>query len=277
MAKKRVKKGLITLLTIVLMLLFCFPVYMAFLTSLKTPGEVAASVLAIPAKLDLTNYAQAMEKSDFGRSLINSCIVTFPSVLLIVLCSSMAGYAIARNSQKHRCFRLLDKVFLGSLMIPFQILMIPIYKMYKSLNLMNNLGGIIIILTGTSVAYATYMYVGFVKSIPRELEESAMLDGCGAFHIFFSIIFPLLKPITVTVATLHVLWLWNDFNISIILLQKDEVRTLTVKQYYFFGEHTTNYGMAFAAAIICMIPVIIVFVLGQKHMVEGIASGAVKS
>ena len=184
MAKKRVKKGLITLLTIVLMLLFCFPVYMAFLTSLKTPGEVAASVLAIPAKLDLTNYAQAMEKSDFGRSLINSCIVTFPSVLLIVLCSSMAGYAIARNSQKHRCFRLLDKVFLGSLMIPFQILMIPIYKMYKSLNLMNNLGGIIIILTGTSVAYATYMYVGFVKSIPRELEESAMLDGCGAFHIF---------------------------------------------------------------------------------------------
>ena len=162
-------------------------------------------------------------------------------------------------------------------MIPFQILMIPIYKMYKSLNLMNNLGGIIIILTGTSVAYATYMYVGFVKSIPRELEESAMLDGCGAFRIFFSIIFPLLKPITVTVATLHVLWLWNDFNISIILLQKDEVRTLTVKQYYFFGEHTTNYGMAFAAAIICMIPIIIVFVLGQKHMVEGIASGAVKS
>lgn len=277
MAKKRVKKGLLALLTIALMLLFCFPVYMAFLTSLKTPGEVAESVLALPARLDLSNYAQAMEKSDFGRSLINSCIVTFPSVLLIVLCSSMAGYSIARNAQKYRCFRLLDKVFLGSLMIPFQILMIPIYKMYKSLSLMNNLGGIIIILTGTSVAYATYMYVGFVKSIPRELEESAMLDGCGAFRIFFSIIFPLLKPITVTVATLHVLWLWNDFNISIILLQKDEVRTLTVKQYYFFGEHTTNYGMAFAAAIICMIPIIIVFVLGQKHMVEGIASGAVKS
>lgn len=277
MAKKRVKKGLLALLTIALMLLFCFPVYMAFLTSLKTPGEVAESVLALPARLDLSNYAQAMEKSDFGRSLINSCIVTFPSVLLIVLCSSMAGYSIARNAQKYRCFRLLDKVFLGSLMIPFQILMIPIYKMYKSLSLMNNLGGIIIILTGTSVAYATYMYVGFVKSIPRELEESAMLDGCGAFRIFFFIIFPLLKPITVTVATLHVLWLWNDFNISIILLQKDEVRTLTVKQYYFFGEHTTNYGMAFAAAIICMIPIIIVFVLGQKHMVEGIASGAVKS
>ena len=277
MAKKRVKKGLLALLTIALMLLFCFPVYMAFLTSLKTPGEVAESVLALPARLDLSNYAQAMEKSDFGRSLINSCIVTFPSVLLIVLCSSMAGYSIARNARKYRCFRLLDKVFLGSLMIPFQILMIPIYKMYKSLSLMNNLGGIIIILTGTSVAYATYMYVGFVKSIPRELEESAMLDGCGAFRIFFSIIFPLLKPITVTVATLHVLWLWNDFNISIILLQKDEVRTLTVKQYYFFGEHTTNYGMAFAAAIICMIPIIIVFVLGQKHMVEGIASGAVKS
>lgn len=121
------------------------------------------------------------------------------------------------------------------------------------------------------------MYVGFVKSIPRELEEAAMIDGCGAFKIFFRIVFPLLKPITVTVATLHVLWLWNDFNISMILLQKEEVRTLTVKQYYFFGEHTSNYGVAFAASILCMIPILLFFIATQKYMIEGISAGAVKN
>lgn len=277
MAKRKLTKGLGVSLTVLMMLLFCFPIYIAVLTSFKTQSEIAASVLGFPASLNFENYRQAMEKSDFTRSLRNSCIVTFPSVLLIVLCSSMAGYAIGRNSKNYRFFRMLDKVFLGSLMIPFQILMIPIYKMYKSLNLMNSHIGMIIILTGTSVAYATYMHVGFVKTISRELEDAAKIDGCGPFKIFFQIIFPLLKPITVTVATLHVLWLWNDFNISMILLQKEAVRTLTVKQYYFFGEHTSNYGMAFAASIICMIPILIFFGVSQKYMIEGISAGAVKS
>lgn len=250
---------------------------MALMTSFKSRTEISKSVMALPSSLYLDNYIQALGKNDFTQSLINSCIVTFPSVGLIVICSAMAGYAIARNSQNHRSFRVLDKVFLGSLMIPFQILMIPIYKMFKNLNLLNSHIGMIIILTGTSVAYATYMHVGFIKSIPRELEDAAKIDGCGPYKVFFLIIFPLLKPITVTVATLHVLWLWNDFNISVILLQKEEVRTLTVKQYYFFGEHTSNYGEAFAASIICMIPILIFFILSQKYMIEGISSGAVKS
>lgn len=277
MAKKKGKKVGLALITVILMLVFCFPIGMAILTSFKSQSEIAKSVMSLPETFGFDNYIQAIEKSDFSRALINSCIVTFPSVFLIVICSSMAGHTIARNSERCRSLRLLDKVFLGSLMIPFQILMIPIYKMYKSLNLMNNHLGMIIILTGTSVAYASYMYVGFVKSIPRELEEAAMIDGCGAFKIFFRIVFPLLKPITVTVATLHVLWLWNDFNISMILLQKEEVRTLTVKQYYFFGEHTSNYGVAFAASILCMIPILLFFIATQKYMIEGISAGAVKN
>ncbi len=109
------------------------------------------------------------------------------------------------------------------------------------------------------------------------MEESASIDGAGPFYTFFRIVFPLLMPVTATVAALHVMWLWNDFNISVILLQRDEVRTLTIKQYYFFGEHTADYGPAFAASILCMIPVLVVFVLMQKYIVAGISAGAVKS
>ena len=264
-------------LTILLMLLFCFPIFMAVLTSLKTQQEISRSIMSLPAALHLENYTEAMERSDFTRSLINSCIVTFPSVALIIVGASMGGYAIARHAASNRAFRCLDKIYLASLMIPFQILMIPIYKMYKTLRLQNSLAGMILILTGTSIAYATFLYVGFVKSIPRELEEAAMIDGCGPYKTFVQIVFPLLKPITATVAALHVMWLWNDFNIALILLQKEEVRTLTVKQYYFFGEHTTDYAVAFAASIVCMLPVLIFFVFCQRYLIEGIASGAVKS
>lgn len=275
--KKRIKKNILIAATVVIMAFFSFPILLAVLTSLKTEQEISLSVLSLPERLQFTNYLDAMEKSGFSRSLLNSCIVTFPSVVLIVLCASLGGYTIARNSSVNRFFKCLDKVYLGSLMIPFQILMIPVYKMFKTLQLQNSLFGMILILTGMSVAYATFLYVGFVKSIPRELEDAAMIDGCGPYKTFFLVVFPLLKPITATVAALHVMWLWNDFNVALILLQKEEVRTLTVKQYYFFGQYTAKYGMAFAASILSMLPVMIFFILAQKYLIEGIAAGAVKS
>jgi raffinose/stachyose/melibiose transport system permease protein len=162
-------------------------------------------------------------------------------------------------------------------MIPFQVLMIPVYKMYKNLSLLNSLKGMVLMLTGTSVAYSTFLYVGFVKTIPREIDESAYLDGCSEQKLFWTIAFPLLKPISATVAALHIMWLWNDFNISIILLQKEAVRTLTVKQFYFFGQYSAEYGMAFAASIVSMIPVVICFAFMQRYLVSGITAGAVKS
>ena len=154
--------------------------------------------------------------------------------------------------------------------------MIPVYKVFRSLGLINNLLGMIIMLTGMSVAYATFLYVGFIKSIPIELEEAARIDGCNQFQAFWMIVFPLLKPITATVAALHAMWLWNDFNVSLILLQKEAVRTLTIKQFYFFSEYASDYNMAFAAAIMGMIPVLIFFLLMQKYLVGGITAGAVK-
>lgn len=259
------------------MVIFLLPLYLAVLTAFKTKQELSLSVLAWPKELYLDNFIDGMERSDFFRSLRNSILVTVPSVLLIVLCASMSGYSIARYGKEARMLRGLDKLYLASLMIPFQILMIPVYKIFKSLGLLNSLFGMVLMLTGTSIAYSSFLYVGFVKSIPREIQESAYLDGCSQMQAFWQIVFPLLKPISATVAALHVMWLWNDFNISIILLQREKVRTITVKQFYFFGQYTADYGMAFAAAILSMIPIIICFVFMQKYIVSGISAGAVKS
>lgn len=275
--KKQLGQIPVILLTLILVALFLFPIYLGVITSFKTPMEIAESVLRLPQTLNLDNYVEGMKQSNFSRSLWNSVIVTFPSVAMIVLFSAMGGYTIARNSKRSRLIHLMDKIYLSSLMIPFQIIMIAVYKMFKDLNLLNSLGGMVLMLTGYSIAYPTFLYVGFVKSVPKDMEEAALIDGCGPFKSFFMIVFPLLKPITATVAALHVMWLWNDFNIAVILLQKDAIRTLTVKQYYFFGEYSAKYGMAFAAAIVCMIPVLIVFALMQRYLVEGISAGAVKS
>ena len=273
--KKKIAGIPVIVLTVAVMILFCIPTYFAVLTSIKSTSEVSKSILSLPGAICWENYQEAIRKSDFLNALKNTCLVTFPSVVLITICASMGGYVIARNSEKRR-FRLLDKVYMSSLMIPFQILMIPVYRMYNTLHLLNTLQGMVLMLTGVSIAYATFLYVGFIKGVPKELEEAALLDGCGVYQVFFKVVLPLLKPITATCAALHVMWLWNDFNIALILLQKDKVRTLTIKQYYFFGEHISNYGAAFAAALLSMMPVLLFFILAQKYLVDGISAGAVK-
>ncbi len=278
MGKKIKSPDVVTItITLVAVVIFIIPIYLAVLTAFKTKQELSLSVLALPKELNLQNFIDGMQRSDFFHSLMNSILVTFPSVILIVLCASMSGYSIARYGKETRALRGLDKLYLASLMIPFQILMIPVYRIFKSLGMLNSLFGMVIMLTGTSIAYSSFLYVGFVKSIPKEIEESAYIDGCNQMQAFWQIVFPLLKPISATVAALHVMWLWNDFNISIILLQKEKVRTITVKQFYFFGQYTAEYGMAFAAAILSMIPVILCFAFMQKYVVSGISAGAVKS
>ena len=273
---KAIKAETITLIVlgILVILIFMFPFYIAIAQSFKTQLETAYDALALPGAFRPDNYYEAVEKINFSASLRNSLIVTVSGVLLIVLCSSMSGYAIARNEGGY--FKVLDRLFLSSIMVPFQVIMIPAYKLLKSLGLLNQLAGEIVMLVGISVAYSSFLYVGFVKSIPTELEDAARIDGCSRIQTFWVIVFPLLKPITATTAALHAMWLWNDFNISLIVLQKDAVRTLTIKQFYFFSEYASDYNMAFAAAIIGMIPILVTFLFLQKYLVSGITSGAVK-
>jgi len=259
----------------VIAVIFIFPFIVSILLSFKSKQETAKNVLALPSVPHIENYTGAMEKANILHSMGNSIIVTAVSVILVIAVASMAGYAIGRQYHK-RAYKLYESILTAAMMIPFQTLMIPIYRMYRNMGLLNTLPGVIILIAGTNMPFAIMMYIGFVRTLPIELEEAAMLEGCGRWRIFFSVIFPLLKPTTVTIAVLDALWAWNDFNASLIVLQKDDVKTVPMQQYVFFGEHSADYNMAFAAAVIGMIPVVVFFVFMQKHIQEGMTSGAVK-
>lgn len=259
----------------IMAVIFIFPFIVSILLSVKSKQETAKSVLALPQVLHFENYTEAMAKANILHSMMNSIIVTAISVILVLIVASMAGYAIGRQYHK-KAYKLYESILTAAMMIPFQTLMIPIYKMYRGMGLLNTLPGVIFLIAGVNMPFAIMMYIGFVRTLPIELEEAAMLEGCGKARIFTSVIFPLLKPTTVTIAVLDALWAWNDFNASLIVLQKDVVKTVPMQQYVFFGEHSADYNMAFAAAVIGMIPVMLFFVVMQKHIQEGMTAGAVK-
>lgn len=273
--RSKVGSVLLTVLTLIGVIIFLAPFYTCIITSVKTPLETAESVLAFPRYIQWSNFTKAAEVTNFFQSFMNSMITTPLSVFLIVVCSSMAGYIISRNIQK-RIYRYSEMVFLAAMMVPFQVIMIPVYRIIKALSLINTLQGAIILMVGTSIPYSTFLYIGFIKTVPRELEEAAIIDGCGLYRTFWQIVFPLLKPITACVATLHVLWMWNEFSIALIVLQRKAVRTIPMQQFFFFGQYTANINAAFASAVLSMIPVLIFFVAAQKFIVQGLTAGAIK-
>lgn len=262
-------------MTILVGILFLAPFYIVVVNAFKTPMETAQSILSLPKGVNLANFDKAIEVTNFWVTLKNSVIVTVASVVLIVLSSSMAGYIICRNSEK-RFYKAMDLILMSGMMVSFQMIMIPVYRMMKNLKLMNTYTGAVILMVGISVSYATFLYVGFTKTIPVELEEAAQIDGCGRIRTFWLIVFPLMKPITATVAALHMLWMWNEFNIGLIILQKKEMRTIPMQQFYFFGQHVSNMNAAFAAACLSLIPVVVFFFLTQKSIAGGMTAGAVK-
>lgn len=259
----------------VMALIYLFPFLVSILLAFKDKKETAKSVLALPQRLHWENFVNAFEKANILHSMKNSVIVTFASVILVLIVAAMAGYAIGRQYHK-KGYRLYEMILTAAMMIPFQTLMIPLYKMFRGMELLNTLPGVILLIAGANMPFAVMMFIGFVRTIPIELEEAAMLEGCGKFKIFYKIIAPILKPITVTIAVLDALWAWNEFNISLLILQKNEVKTIPMQQYVFFGEHSADYNMAFAAAVITMIPIVVFFIAMQKHIVEGMTAGAVK-
>lgn len=255
-------------------ILFLFPFYIAIIYSIKTPVETAASPLSFPKHINWSNYSDAIAASHFFLALRNSVIATTGTVALTILVCSMGAYVIARNN--NRFYNFFYYLFMSSIMLPFQVLMFPLYKTWVDLHILNTLHGLIISLTGVQIGYFCFLYVGFIKTVPRELEESALLDGASRYKTFFSIIFPLLKPINTTILVLSALGAWNDFVVSMVLVQKKSVSTLPLVQFQFFGEYTSEVNMAFAAIILSMIPIMIFYGFAQRYIIGGVTAGAVK-
>ncbi|WP_273327376.1 carbohydrate ABC transporter permease [Vallitalea guaymasensis] len=262
------------IITIILAIVTIWPFYITVLMAFKTPRETFQSFYGLPKVFRLDNFINAWKITNFSLAFKNSFIVTMVSLVFIVLATSMAGYAIARSNKKF--YNFIYVLFVSGMMVPFQVIMIPLYKMGRKFGLVNNRWGIILIYICLGVHLAVFLYTGFVKGIPKELEEAATIDGASTPQIFFKVVFPLLKPITMTILVLDTMWIWNDFFLPLLFLQDTKIRTLPLTQFYFYGKYNTQMNLAFAAFILAMIPILIFYFAMQKYIVKGIVAGAVK-
>ena len=187
---------------------------------------------------------------------------------------TMSAYIIARKN--NRFYNTIYYIFVGAMIIPFQSIMTPLYVDMNHWGMLNTLSGFILAKIGFQIAFTVLLVSGFVKNIPRDLEEAAAIDGAGIYGIFFRIVFPLMKPIILTSVVLNTLNVWNDFQMSLTLLQRKEVRNVPLTQYFFFGENSVELGLAFALFLLSMIPILVLYLALQKYIIGGITSGAVK-
>lgn len=260
---------------IVFLLVTLAPLAIALSTSFKQPGDTS-SPLKMFTEFSFESYKTAFFTMNFGTSFLNSLITTFGSVFIIVILASMAAYPLAR--MRGKLSKFLYILFIAGLVIPGQMVVIPIAQVFDTLNIPSNRFTPMIMFITCSIPFSVFLYTGFMKTVPVEIEESAYLEGANLFTRFFKIVFPLLSPATVSVVITQGIWIWNDYFYPLIFVSKQAEMSLPVTMLNFLGdkENPAQWSVLFAACILCAIPLIIAFALLQKHFVSGISSGAVK-
>jgi raffinose/stachyose/melibiose transport system permease protein len=253
---------------------FMLPFYIAFTYAFKSKTEITFTGIAFPDPMRWENFPLAIEITNFWNALANSLITTIPVVIMLTIFCSMGAYIIARRNT--RFFNFVYYVMVGAMLIPFQVIMTPLYLDLKIFGLINTHLGFILTRTGFQIAFSLLLMTGFVKNVPLEIEESANIDGAGKYKTFWQITFPLMRPIIFTTVILNTLYTWNDFQVAVTILQTTEIRTLPLMQFYFFGENSANLNLAFAAFLLSMLPILVLYFTLQRYILSGITSGAIK-
>ena len=265
-----------TILLIDLAVVFILgPLYIAVLIAIKDPSEMA-NVLSFPKKLRLQNFADAWVMTGYPRKFMNTLFITVVNLIFTILTNSMVAYAITRNKDKNKLFSLAYYYFVSAMFIPFNVIMLPLVKQASTFH-MDNIVGITFLYIIFGLPMNIFLYSGFVKSVPVALDEAAYIDGATPFQTFYRIIFPLMKPMSATVAILSFMWTWNDFSMPLVLLSEEKYQTLQLAQYVFKGQFNTEYNLAFASYLLVLLPILLVYVFCQKWIIEGVTNGAVKA
>lgn len=274
--KNKIKQIVIKIILIVLGIGILFPIYFLIINSFKSQREIVASPVKLPKSWNLAYIKNAAEQINLGTSLVNTIIITVCSVILIVLVSSFAAWAMVRTKSKFSKFLFI--LFTSAMLIPFQSVMYPLVSFMEKIGLKNTFG-LIVMYGGFGLSMSVLLYHGFLKSIPASLEEAAMLDGASIFQIYKHIIMPLMKPTTVTVIITNAVWIWNDYLLPFLVIGNTDDKTLTLSMYYaksLSGQYGNPWELIFPAVLLCVIPIIVIFVIIQRHIIEGISAGAVK-
>lgn len=266
--------GIKSTLLFLIMLLFISPFFIILMNSFKKNKEITSNPFALPQSFSFDNYVTAFQKMNYLHAFSNSLIITISSVILIAIFAAMTAHYFVRHQTKSN--QMTFMMMVASMIIPFQAIMIPLVQIYGSLGLMNSKFALIYLYIGFGSSLAVFIYHGFIKSIPAELEEAAMIDGCSRIQTFFKIVLPVLIPTTVTIAILNVLWIWNDFLLPSLVLIEGVKRTLPLSTFYFYGTYTADFGPLMASLLLSVLPVIIVYLFAQKYIIQGVMQGSIK-
>lgn len=267
------KLGILEVLGWILLIIYMIPFYLTLINSFKSRREIFADTTGLPAEWSFTNYIDAIEKTNMGNAFINSIIITSLSLVIIVLFSSMAAWALART--KTRMSKIIFYIFVAAMIVPFQAVMLPLVKWMSKLKLIGNYPGIIFMYLGFGSSMSIFLYHGFINNIPLEIEEAAIIDGCSKWQVYRKIVFPLLKPITVTVMVLNGIWIWNDFLLPFLTIN-GKINTIPLAMNNFFGAFSKQWELAMAALVMAIIPIVIFYFFVQKHIIKGIVQGSIK-
>ncbi|MBS6644387.1 MAG: carbohydrate ABC transporter permease [Clostridiaceae bacterium] len=278
--KKGRKGRLVKDIVVMLLMLVCaaiilYPFLMMIMISLKSTKEALVSPNSIPKDLHWENFTIAWEKMKFPTVFANTVFITILSLAGIIVLSGLAAYIIAW-SRHQKFYNFIYLFFLCGIMIPFYTALVPLVKLMTDIRLNNSLVGMVIYYCGRNMPMAVFLYTGFVRGIPREILEAGRVDGANLMQLYWRVLFPIMKPITSTILVLDALHLWNDFLFPRIMLSSNKLRTITMAQYYFRSENSNQWGLAFAAFILSIVPIIAFYFAFQKNIVKGVAAGAVK-
>ena len=273
---EKIKPGQIVLfvITVLLAILFLYPVFFALISAFKSNGDILKNPIALPTSFYTQNFTDLFAQSDFATAILHSVFLTVVSEVLIVCIVPMAAYGIERR--KSKTTSLIYTYFLAGMMIPFHLYMFPLFKEMKVFHIFGNMVGPIVCYISGSIAFGTLLYCSFLKGIPLEIEEAAQIDGCTPFQTFWKVTFPLLGPCTGSMVILNGLGIWNDYLMPYLALPSGKAKTITVEIASFVGQYTARWDIVFAGTVISIVPALIIFCMFQKYFVKGITAGAAK-
>lgn len=257
-----------------LALLFFIPFYFVIVNSVKNANTILSDTAGLPSVFHWENYAKAWKGVRMPRAFTNTLINTAFTDIITMVITPMAAYRIVRHPSKFN--RIVMTMFVVSMVIPIQAIVIPLIQEFNWLGILNTRVGLIISYVGIGLAFSSFLFYGFVKTIPVEVEESAIIDGCSSYGVFWRIVFPLLKPMTITAVLLKTLWCWNEYLLSVLLLQRTEMRTIQLAVNALFSEYRQQWDLALPALIMGITPAILFFLFLQRYVIEGVTQGAVK-
>ena len=268
----------VTILLIAGLITIAFPLYLTIVIALKQPSEMTTTIsglLSLPKTFSLANFKEAMEVTDFWHSLGNSLLLTGVTVALSIVLHSLIGYAIGRNRGKSKFYNFVYLYIVSGMFVPFAILMMPLVKQTAQIGLANR-AGVVLCYVVFYMPMNVLLYSGYLKNIPIALEEAACVDGAGTWKTFWTIIFPIMKPLHATVAVLTALGTWNDVMTPLVIMSGTGQNTLPLAQLNFQTQFGTNYNLAFASYLLALLPILIFYLICQKQILNGVVNGAVK-